>query len=76
MEPMHQRVAGIDVHRMKHVVTILIDQEDGAVSSETRRVRRVQARHARFGRLAANTSHPAGGDGEHRDLLEERLCPS
>src|SRR5580658_1156500 len=33
---MHQRVAGIDVHRMKHVVTILIDQEDGAVSSETR----------------------------------------
>ena len=36
MEPMHQRVAGIDVHRMKHVVTILIDQEDGAVSSETR----------------------------------------
>ncbi len=36
MEPMHQRVAGIDVHRMKHVVTILIGQEDGAVSSETR----------------------------------------
>ena len=33
---MHQRVAGIDVHRMKHVVTILIGQEDGAVSSETR----------------------------------------
>ena len=36
MEPMHQRVAGIDVHRMKHVVTILISREDGAVSSETR----------------------------------------
>ena len=36
MEPMHQRVAGIDVHRMKHVVTILIGREDGAVSSETR----------------------------------------
>jgi transposase len=33
---MHQRVAGIDVHRMKHVVTILIGREDGAVSSETR----------------------------------------
>jgi transposase len=33
---MHPRVAGIDVHRMKHVVTILIGQEDGAVSSETR----------------------------------------
>ena len=36
MEAMHQRVAGIDVHRMKHVVTIVIDREDGAVSSETR----------------------------------------
>jgi transposase len=36
VEPMHQRVAGIDVHRMKHVVTILIGQEDGAVSSQTR----------------------------------------
>ena len=36
MEPMHQRVAGIDVHRMKHVVTLLIGREDGAVSSETR----------------------------------------
>jgi hypothetical protein len=33
---MHQRVAGVDVHRMKHVVTILIGREDGAVSSETR----------------------------------------
>ena len=38
MEPMHQRVAGIDVHRMKHVVTILICREDCAVSSETREV--------------------------------------
>jgi len=36
VEPMHQRVAGIDVHRMKHVVIIVIGQEDGSVSSETR----------------------------------------
>jgi transposase len=36
MEPMHRRVARIDVHRMKHVVTIVIGREDGAVSSETR----------------------------------------
>ena len=35
MEAIHKRVAGIDVHRMKHVVTILIEQ-DGAVSSQTR----------------------------------------
>jgi transposase len=36
MEAVHKRVAGIDVHRMKHVVTILIEQADGMVSSETR----------------------------------------
>jgi transposase len=36
MEPIYQRVAGMDVHRMKHVVTMLIAQEDGTVASETR----------------------------------------
>jgi transposase len=36
MEVIYQRVAGIDVHRMKHVVTILIGREDGTVMSETR----------------------------------------
>ena len=34
--PIRERVAGIDVHRMKHVVTILIGRENGTVSSETR----------------------------------------
>ena len=37
---------------------------------------RVQARHACPGRLVAIASHPAGGDGEHRDLLEERVFAS
>jgi transposase len=36
VEPSHQRVAGMDVHRMEHVVTILVAQEDGTVLSETR----------------------------------------
>ena len=36
MEPIHERAAGIDVHRMKHVVTVLISGDGGAVSSETR----------------------------------------
>jgi len=36
VEVIHERVAGIDVHRMKHVVTILIGRENGTVSSETR----------------------------------------
>src|SRR5579871_41445 len=35
-EPIHKRVAGMDVHRMEHVVTILVAQEDGAVVKETR----------------------------------------
>jgi transposase len=35
MEAIHARVAGIDVHRMKHVVTVLIER-DGVVSSQTR----------------------------------------
>lgn len=35
MEAIHKRVAGIDVHRMKHVVTVLIER-DGVISSQTR----------------------------------------
>jgi transposase len=31
MEVVHERVASIDVHRMKHVVTMLIEQTDGTV---------------------------------------------
>ena len=37
MEALHQRVAGMDVHRMEHVVTILVAQQDGTVLSETRK---------------------------------------
>lgn len=29
METLHQRVAGIDVHRMKHVVTVLVEDDTG-----------------------------------------------
>jgi transposase len=36
VEAIHQRVAGMDVHRMEHVVTILVAQEDGTVLNETR----------------------------------------
>ena len=36
MEILHQRVAGIDVHRMKHVVTTLIEDEAGQISKQTR----------------------------------------
>ena len=27
MEPIHKRVAGLDVHRMKHGVTVLIEEK-------------------------------------------------
>jgi hypothetical protein len=31
LSPLHRRVAGIDVHRMLHVVTVLIEQPDGSI---------------------------------------------
>ncbi|WP_367025435.1 IS110 family transposase [Methylococcus sp. ANG] len=36
MEALHKRVAGIDVHRMKHVVTVLTENEDGTITKHTR----------------------------------------
>lgn len=36
LETLHKRVAGIDVHRMKHVVTVLIENEDGTITRHTR----------------------------------------
>lgn len=36
LETLHKRVAGIDVHRMKHVVSVLIEDEAGNLTRETR----------------------------------------
>ncbi len=36
LQPLHRRVAGIDVHRMLHVVTLLIEQADGSIERTTR----------------------------------------
>ena len=36
LQPLHRRVAGIDVHRMLHVVTVLVEQADGRVERTTR----------------------------------------
>lgn len=36
LRPVHRRVAGIDVHRMMHVVTVLIEQSDGSMEQQTR----------------------------------------
>lgn len=36
LTPMRRRVAGIDVHRMLHVVTIVIEQPNGSVSHASR----------------------------------------
>lgn len=36
MQPLYRRVAGLDVHRMVHVATVLIEQPDGSVVKETR----------------------------------------
>ena len=36
LHTLHKRIAGIDVHRMKHVVTVLIEDEAGNLSRQTR----------------------------------------
>jgi transposase len=36
LTPLYRRVAGIDVHRMLHVVTVLIEHPDGSISHESR----------------------------------------
>lgn len=36
LETLHKRVAGIDVHRMKHVVSVLIEDEAGNLTRQTR----------------------------------------
>jgi transposase len=36
LSPLHRRVAGIDVHRMLHVVTVLIEQPDGSIHKASR----------------------------------------
>jgi transposase len=36
MKTLYRRVAGIDVHRLKHVATVLIEREDGGTEQYTR----------------------------------------
>lgn len=36
LQPLHRRVAGIDVHRMLHVVTVLLEQPDGTIEQSSR----------------------------------------
>ena len=36
LQPLHRRVAGIDVHRMLHVVTVLIEHSDGSIEQFSR----------------------------------------
>ena len=36
LQALRRRVAGIDVHRMLHVVTVLIEQDDGSIQRQAR----------------------------------------
>ena len=36
LSPLYPRVAGIDVHRMLHVVTVLIERADGSIEKSIR----------------------------------------
>lgn len=37
LSPLHQRMAGIDVHRLLHVVTVLIEEADGTITKYQRK---------------------------------------
>ena len=32
LTPLHKVVAGIDVHRMLHVITVLVENKDGSIT--------------------------------------------
>jgi transposase len=51
LETLHKRVAGIDVHRMKHVITVLIENEDGTITRNTREFGGFKRNHQGDGRL-------------------------
>ncbi len=36
LRALYRRVAGIDVHRMLHVATVLLEQPDGSMQRQTR----------------------------------------
>ena len=36
LQALHRRVAGIDVHRVLHAVTVLIEQDDGSIQRQAR----------------------------------------
>ncbi|WP_373987860.1 hypothetical protein [Duganella sp. BuS-21] len=36
LEPLRRRVAGIDVHRMLHVVTVVVEDPDGGIEYVSR----------------------------------------
>lgn len=36
LQPLYRRVAGIDVHRMLHVVTVIVEQPDGSIEQTSR----------------------------------------
>ena len=36
LQPLHRRVAGIDVHRMLHVATVVLEQPDGSIEQTSR----------------------------------------
>ena len=56
MELIHKRVAGLDVHRMKHMVTVLIEEKDGTLTKVTRQ----------FGGFKRDLRELVGWLGEHR----------
>jgi hypothetical protein len=76
METLHalQKVtAGIDVHRMLPVVTVLIEQDDGTVGKEQRQFDGFKRDKRAMVAWLVSLRRAMGGDGKHRHLLAKRL---
>ena len=63
LSPLHRRVAGIDVHRMLHGVTVLIEQPDGSMVKHSREFGPlvwIEARIQMYGSIASQSTDDGG----------------
>ena len=75
LRALHRRVAGIDVRRMLHVVTVLIEQADGSMQRHTREFGGFRRDCRALAAWLAELGVELVVMGEHGHLLEERARP-
>jgi len=74
LQPLHRRVAGIDVHRMLHVVTVLVEQADGSIERTTRQFGGFRRDCRALAAWLAELGVELVVMESNRHLLEKRIC--